>query len=178
MSPIQTPLWAKTPEPTATATPLPDKLSFYEYENHYSLKLLPGWYAYNANGGEDSITNYDDNVVTDLNNFQPGNLKINISVGKLSADQSLRQWVANRIKVNTSASPDSPMPPATATEPQAYTLGHNEGVAYYINGRQLRVMEIILLWGDHGVMVINVMLADSSALPEALLMLSTINYLP
>jgi hypothetical protein len=67
---------------------------------------------------------------------------------------------------------------ATATDPQAYMLGHNEGVAYYINGRQLRVMEIILLWGDHGVMVINVMLADSSALPEALLMLSTINYLP
>ncbi len=183
VSPIQTPLlsatqWALTPEPTATATPLPDKLSFYEHENHYSLKLLPGWYAYNAHGGEDSVTNYDDNAVTDLNRFQPGNLKINIGVGKLSAGQSLQQWVADRISVNTSSGPDSPMPTATATEPEAYALGHNEGLAYYIDSKQLRIMEIVLPWGDHGVMVVDVMPADSSALREALSMLSTINYLP
>jgi hypothetical protein len=193
VSPIPTPLASATPNlvfltpapwdiitpgPTATSTPPPDKQTFYENESHYSLKLPTGWYAYNAHGGEDLVTNYDVNAVTDLNRFEPGNLKIDIGVGKLSAGQSLQQWVADRISVNTASSPDSPMPPATATEPEAYTLGHNEGLAYYIDSKQLRIMEIILPWGDHGVMVIDVMPADSSALPEALSMLSTINYLP
>jgi hypothetical protein len=193
VSPIHTPLASATPNlvfltpapwdiitpgPTATSTPPPDKQTFYENESHYSLKLPTGWYAYNSHGGEDSITNYDEETVTDLNKFQPGDLKINIGVGKLSTGQSLQQWVSNRIAVDTLPNPDSPMPPATATAPQPYTLGRYEGVAFYINGKQLRIMEINLLWGDQGVMVIDLMPADSPALSEALSMLSTIKFLP
>jgi hypothetical protein len=39
-------------------------------------------------------------------------------------------------------------------------------------------MEIILPWGDQGVMVIDLMPADSVAMSEALSMLSTISFLP
>jgi len=152
-------------------------MTFYEQANHYSLKLLPGWYAYSGNGGEDSITNYDMEAITDLNRFQPGDLKINIGAGKLEPGQSFQQWVAHWITVEASPSPDSSMPPATATEPQPYTLGHYEGIAFFVTG-QLRVMEIVLPWGDKGVMVIGLMPADSSAISEALSMLSTIDYLP
>jgi len=56
-------------------------------------------------------------------------------------------------------------------------LGRYEGIAYYLTG-QLRVMEIILPWGDQGVMVIDLMPADSVAMSEALSMLSTISFLP
>ena len=118
VSPLPTPPpWAITPGPTATYTPPPDKQTFYENESRYSLKLSTGWYAYNAHGGYDSITNYDVNMVTDLNKFQPGDLKINIGVGKLSIGQSFQQWVSNRLTTSTSPDPNYPVPSPTATTP-------------------------------------------------------------
>ncbi|HLB46157.1 MAG TPA: hypothetical protein VJL59_03935 [Anaerolineales bacterium] len=142
---------------------------------HFSLTLLPGWYA--SAVGITVITNYDTEKISDVHTFPSGGLKIQIGVGKLESGQSFEQWLSNWIAVSISPPPDSGLPGLTATEPQPYILGNYEGVTYFIND-EYRIMEIVLPVRDRRVIIIGLTPADSPALTEALSMLASLEVLP
>ncbi len=170
------PDFTPSPTPTPTTTPEGTPVVIYDPVNHFSLRLLPGWYATmpdtNAIGGATQITNYDIN-----NTLPPGGLFIQISSGSLKPGQSFAQWLSEWRALETS--PESGAFGVTLTEPQPYTLGRYEGVTFIKNSLSgAHVLEIDLLSGDGRVVVIGLTPADSSALPEALLMLSTLEISP
>jgi len=168
-----------TPEPTTTSTPLPDGL-IYDPLGRFSLKLLPGWRASvpsaNAVSGATVIINYDDENLGGEGAFPPGALKIQIGAGKLPAGQSFEQWLSDWLTYRTVE--EFPGPRPTATEPMPYQLGRYEGVTFFRTGLDYTSMEIVLPLSDERVMAIGLVPADSPALSEALLMLSTLDVSP
>jgi hypothetical protein len=182
VSPLPTPPpWAITPPaPTPTPGAVVGPQSVYDPLNRFSVKLLPGWYAYvpdaNAVGGITTITNYDLNRI---DNRPPGGLSIQISIGQLGAEQSFEQWLSDRRALETSAENGSFG--VTLTKPQPYTLGRYTGFTYTAHdplpsGESVTV--IYLLTSDGRIVGIGLRPVGVPALSDGLSILSTIEILP
>jgi hypothetical protein len=164
-----------SPTPTPTVTPEGAPVIITDPEGNFRLQLLPGWRA--SVGRITVITNYDTEQLSDVHSYPSDGLKIQIGIGRLPADKSFEQWQEEWIALETSPVPEDGWPGQTATDPIPYMLGPYEGFSYYLNG-EIRVFEIHLLLSGSRVMGIQLMPADSPALEEALVMLSTLEISP
>jgi hypothetical protein len=169
-----------TPSPEPTPSPTPEGMPYLitDTVNHFSMTVLPGWYASipdaMAVGGVTSISNYDQHLVDEP---APGSVRIHISIGTLKPGQSFEQWLADWRVIETS--PENGAFGVTLTEPQPLTLGLYQGVSFIGNApNNAGILEIDLVTNDKRVAVIGVSPADSPFLSEVLLMLSTIKISP
>jgi hypothetical protein len=169
---------ASAPAPIPTLGPLVGPQIIHDPLNHFNLQLFQGWYAStpsaNAIAGVTSISNYDTYRIDDR---PPGGMSIHISMGQLDAGQAFDQWLSNQRIIQTS--PEYGAAGVTLTEPQPYTTGRYEGVTYTAsNPPGEGSMVIYLLAGDSRIVGVDLRPIDAPALPEALLMLSTLEVLP
>lgn len=171
-------LTASAPPPIPTPGPLIGPQTINDPLNHFSLQLLPGWYAStpdsNAVVGVTTISNYD---MYRIDNRPPGGMSIHISIGQLDTDQSFDQWLSERRALETS--PEYGASGVTLTEPQPYVVGRYEGVtytAYDPSGEG--TMVIYLLTNDRRIVGIDLRPVGAPALPEALSMLSALEISP
>ena len=152
--------------------------AIYDPLNRFSVKLLPGWYAYapdaKAIAGVTTISNYDMNLI---DSRPPNGLSIQISVGQLGVEQTFEQWLSNWRALETS--PENGAFGVTLTEPKPFMLGRYQGVSFIgkvLNGPD--TLEIDVVTGDNRVAVIGVSPADSPLITKVLSMLSTIEISP
>jgi hypothetical protein len=194
VSPIHTPLASATPNlvfltpapwdiitppaPSPTSGPVIGPQTLYDPLNHFSINLLPGWYAYapdaKAIAGVTTISNYDMNLI---DSRPPNGLSIQISVGQLGVEQTFEQWLSNWRTLETS--PENGAFGVTLTEPKPFMLGRYQGVSFIgkvLNGPD--TLEIDVVTSDNRVAVIGVSPADSPLISKVLSMLSTIEISP
>jgi hypothetical protein len=96
-------------------------------------------------------------------------MKIEISSTELKPDQSFEKWLSEWAAPKTEG---VILPPA---EYQPYTLGKYNGVSRLVSNDTGGSLEIILSLSDGRVIVIGISPADSSSLPDALSILSTLD---
>jgi hypothetical protein len=96
-------------------------------------------------------------------------VKIEISSTKLKPDQSFEQWLSDWAVPKTEG---VVLPPA---EYQPYTLGKYDAVSRLVSNDTGGSLEIILPLPDDRIVVIGVSPADSSAISDALSVLSTLD---
>jgi len=157
--------------PAATPTPLIDSQIISDPTGQFTLTLLSGWNAWV--GGVTTIVNYESENLGGEGDFPPGGIKVQMGIGNLAPDQSFEQWQADQIVRDTSPNPEDGWPGQTATEPLPYTLGGYQGFSYSLSGPP-PILVINLQLNDGRVINLSLIPADSSALEEALSMLSTL----
>jgi hypothetical protein len=165
---------SRAPTPTSP-WPLVGPQIITDSTGQFSLNLPSGWYATTLGGV--ILTNYDADKVVDVNNFAPGDIKIQMGIGKLPAGQTFEEWQKGQIARDTTPDPNSGWPGQTATTPLPYTLEHYNGFTYFLSGPP-RILVINLSLDNSRVVSISLMPADSSALNKALTMLTTLEVKP
>ena len=141
---------------------------------HYSLGLRAGWWA--SLGATTVLVNYDEDTIANVNKFAPGDLKVQISVGRVQAGQSFDQWLSDWIAIETAPAPGSGKPNLAATMPVPFKLGNYDGFQFTIDS-EYPITEVDLPIDDGWVIIIGFTPSDSPAMSEALSMLTGIEIL-
>jgi hypothetical protein len=162
-----------TSVPTQTNVPtLVGPTRFVDLLNQFSLNLPAGWYADPPMGGGSIIYNFDPTIlgVGEIVSFPPKSVKIQIGFNELKANQSFQQWLSDVIAFLKS--PEAPVP-VMVTQPDPYKFGNYEGSSFVVSGYGPSIQNIALPLGDGRVLIIGLMPAESSDIPEVLSVLTT-----
>jgi hypothetical protein len=169
---------AATPPASTTETlPTPawDGLTVYDPLNRFSLQLPKGWNALTpaaeAVAGATSIVNYE--LSPDPGFIPPPNaVKMDLITMPLAEGQSFEQWVAERLGCETTgdcATPGSQL----VGQLEPFESGAYKGTTATISS-QVLVKVIWLDLNDGRGLEVGLIPPDSSALPDALAVLSTL----
>jgi len=161
-------------QPTATA-PVLDGLTVYDPLNRFSLQLPKGWNALTpsteAVAGTTTIVNYE--LSPDPGFIPPPNaVKMDLITMPFGEGKTFEQWVDERIGCEATgecATPGSEL----VGQPEPIQSGPYKGLAATLSS-QVLVKVIWLDLNDGRGLEVGVIPPDSSALPDALAVLSTL----
>jgi hypothetical protein len=180
-SPILLPTPYPVPEAQPTAFIILQKNRFIgpdcliDYSKNISLQLPKGWYG-EISQNSINIMNYDPSNLEfehgKPKNIPANNMKIEIYKLKLGLTQTLEQWVSAEKAQSTKQENKS----LTVSENFPYTLGKYDGISYSITditGWNSRIIALKVN-SDEGI-IVNIFPANSEALKDGLVFLSTLD---
>lgn len=164
--------------PTATPIVLVGPRTIVDSTGQYSFELPEGWWATALAGT--SLTNYGGDKLTDVNQFPPGGMKVDIGIDSLNG-RTVNEWLAYFMALaveGENALLEGSGSDMTFTEVQALQLGPHSAYEYYMTTPQQVVYRQIAIPQDDRIIIIGIRPVDSPAMDEALLILSTLKFLP
>jgi len=175
-------MWAEATASAQGPTPTPIVLvgprTLVDGTRQYSLELPEGWWAVAVAGT--TLTNYDSDKLTDVHQLPPGGIKVYLGIGSLdglSVNELIENKKAREVAAYNEDAPGS-ADNLKFTDVQPLQLGPHPAFEYYMTTPEQFVIRYIVLSQDDRIITIAISPADSRAMDEALMILSTLTFLP